>query len=174
MQKHTSHDPLTSLKTLIKEYIAKNEAIVQSQAVSLRNLENQIGQLATAISSRPQGSLSSNTKDPRREGKEHCKVINLRSGKNVDVPIDVTKKRVELNSSQEPPQNESMLQQPSHHVTGASGQATATQEGNQLINTEKEVATPVMTIYNKSNEQRLVPPEAAQQFRHPPPFLQRF
>ena len=42
-QKHTSHDPLTSLETMIKEYIAKNEAIVQSQDVSLRNLENQIG-----------------------------------------------------------------------------------------------------------------------------------
>ena len=42
----------------------KNEAILQSQAVSLRNLENQIGQLATAMSSRPQGSLSSNTENP--------------------------------------------------------------------------------------------------------------
>ena len=42
-QKHTSHDPLTSLETLIKEYIANNKAIVQSQVVSLRNLENQIG-----------------------------------------------------------------------------------------------------------------------------------
>ena len=88
------------MKTLIKEYIAKNEAIVQSQVVSLRNLENQIGQLATAMSSRTQGSLPSNTEDPRKEGKEHCKVINLRSGKNVDIPVDVTKKRLELNSSQ--------------------------------------------------------------------------
>ena len=42
-QKHTRHNPLISLETLIKEYIAKNEAIVQSQVVSLRNLENQIG-----------------------------------------------------------------------------------------------------------------------------------
>ena len=87
----------------------KNEAIVQSQAVSLRNLKNQIGQLATAMSSRSQGSLPSNTEDPRREGKEHCKVINLRSEKNVDILVDVTKKRLELNSSQEPPQDESIL-----------------------------------------------------------------
>ena len=29
-QKHISHDPFTSLETLIKEYIVKNEAIVQS------------------------------------------------------------------------------------------------------------------------------------------------
>ena len=46
-QKHISQDLITSLEVLIKEYIAKNEAIVQSQAVSLRNLENQMGQLAT-------------------------------------------------------------------------------------------------------------------------------
>ncbi|KAH9801672.1 hypothetical protein KPL71_001111 [Citrus sinensis] len=72
-QKHISQDPITSLEALIKEYIAKNEAIVQSQAVSLRNLENQMGQLATAMSSRTQGSLPSNTKDPMREGKKHYK-----------------------------------------------------------------------------------------------------
>ncbi|KAH9781063.1 RNA-directed DNA polymerase [Citrus sinensis] len=46
-----------------------------------------------AMSSRPEGSLPSNTEDPRREGKEHCKVINLISGKNVDIPVDVAKKR---------------------------------------------------------------------------------
>ena len=51
----------------------KNEVVVQSQTVTLRNLENKIGQLATALSNRPQGSLLSNTEDPRREGKEHCK-----------------------------------------------------------------------------------------------------
>ncbi|KAH9670524.1 hypothetical protein KPL70_017015 [Citrus sinensis] len=75
---------------------------------------------------------------------------------NVDVPVDVTKKGLELNSSQEPPQDESMLQQPSHQDTGASGQATATLEGNQPINAEEEVATPVVTTYNKSNDQRLL------------------
>ncbi|KAH9667508.1 hypothetical protein KPL70_021064 [Citrus sinensis] len=76
-----NNDQLSSLEALIKDYIVKNEAVVQSHAASLRNLENQIGQLATAVSNRPQGSLPSNTENPRREGKEHCKVINLRSGK---------------------------------------------------------------------------------------------
>ncbi|KAH9735112.1 hypothetical protein KPL71_017633 [Citrus sinensis] len=66
-QKKISQDPITSLETLIKEYIAKNEAIVQSQAVSLRNLENQTGQLATTMSSITQGSLPSNIEDLRRE-----------------------------------------------------------------------------------------------------------
>ena len=96
------------------------------------------------MSSRSQGSLPSNTEDLRREGNEHCKVINLRSGKNINIHVDVTKKRLELNSSQEPLQDESMLQQSSHEDTGVSGQATVTMEGNQPINVEEEVATPVV------------------------------
>lgn len=74
----------------------KNEAVVQSQAVSLRNLRNQIGQLVTTLSNKPQGSLHNNIKDLRRERKEHCKVINLRSQKGVDIPVGVLKKRVKL------------------------------------------------------------------------------
>ncbi|KAH9716271.1 hypothetical protein KPL71_021404 [Citrus sinensis] len=156
------------------EYNAKNEAIVQSQAVSLRNLENQMGQLAIAMSSRTQGSLPSNTEDLRREGKEHCKAINLRSGKNIDISVDVTNKGMKFNSSQKPPQDGSMLQQPNHQDTGYRGQVTATSEGTQPVHAEKEVATPVATTYNKPNKQSLVPLEATQQFRHPPPFPQRF
>ena len=120
-QKHINQDLITSLETLIKEYIAKNEAIVQSQAVSLRNLENQMGQLATAMSSRTQGSLPSNTEDPRRESKEHCKVISLRSGKNVDIPVEVTKNGMECNSAQKPTQKGSLLQQTPLQDTGYMG-----------------------------------------------------
>ena len=69
---------------------------------------------------------------------------------------------LEFKSSQEPLQDESMLQQPSHQDTGVSGSAAATMEGNQPINAEEEVATPMATTYNKLNEQRLVPPEATQ------------
>ncbi|KAH9802189.1 hypothetical protein KPL71_001277 [Citrus sinensis] len=154
-QKYISQDPITSLEALIKEYIAKNEAIVQSQAVSLTNLESQMGQLATAMSSRTQGSLPSNTEDPRRESKEHCKVINLRSGKNVDIPIDVTKNGMEFNSAQKPPQNGSMLQYPTHPDTGYMGQATATSEGIQPEHAEKEATTPAATTYTKTNKQSL-------------------
>ncbi|KAH9680288.1 hypothetical protein KPL71_026499 [Citrus sinensis] len=159
---------------LIKGYIAKNEAIVKSQAVSLRNLENQMGQLAIAMSSRTQGSLPSNTEDPRREGKEHCKVINLMSGKNMDIPVDVTKNRREFNSAQKLSQNRSMLQQPLLQDTGDMGQATTNAEEVQPEHAEKEVATPVVTTCTKPNKLNLISPEATQQFRHPPPFPQRF
>ncbi|KAH9769288.1 hypothetical protein KPL71_011944 [Citrus sinensis] len=153
-QKHISQDPIISLEALIKEYIAKNETIVQSQAVSLRNLKNQMGQLATSMSSRTQGSLPNNTEDPRRENKEHCKVINLRSGKNVDTPVDVTKNEMKFNSVQKPPQNGSMLQQTLHQDTGYMSQATTTAEEIQPKHAEKEVATPVATPYTKPSKQR--------------------
>ncbi|KAH9725432.1 hypothetical protein KPL70_007875 [Citrus sinensis] len=150
-QKHINQDPITSLEVLIKEYIAKNEAIVQSQAVSLRNLENQMGQLATAMSSRTQGSLPSNTEDPRRESKEHCKVISLRSEKHVDTPVKT-----------------------SHQDSDARDPATATAKEIQPDLAEKEVTIPIATTCTNLNKQRWVTPESNPQFRHPPPFPQRF
>ncbi|KAH9783362.1 hypothetical protein KPL71_009280 [Citrus sinensis] len=170
-QKHISQDPITSLEVLIKEYIAKNEAIVQSQAVSLRNLENQMGQLAIAMSSKTQGCLPSNTEDPRRESKEHCKVISLRSGKHVDTSVEVTKNGMECNSAQKPTQNGSLLQQTPHQDSDARESATATGKEIQPDLAEKEVTTPTCTNLDK---QRWVTPESNQQFRHPPPFPQRF
>ncbi|GMN19024.1 hypothetical protein TIFTF001_045118 [Ficus carica] len=77
-------DSSSSLENLIKEYIAKNDARVQSHDATLRSLENQIGQIANALNVRPQGSLPSNTEDPRREGKEHCKAILLRNGREIE------------------------------------------------------------------------------------------
>lgn len=73
----------------------------------------------------------------------------------------------------EPPQDDSILQQSNHQDTGVRSQAAATMEGNQPVHADKEVAT-LVTTYNKPNELGLVPHEATQQFRHPPPFPQRF
>ncbi|KAH9751859.1 hypothetical protein KPL71_014474 [Citrus sinensis] len=105
-QRSINNDQLSSLEALIKDYIVKNEAVVQNHAAPLRNLKNQIGQLATAVSNRPQGSLPSNTENPRREGKEHYKVINLRSGNEVDSAVSVQKRRIESNQGQEDTQVE--------------------------------------------------------------------
>ncbi|XP_062103056.1 uncharacterized protein LOC133814058 [Humulus lupulus] len=51
----------SSLENILKEYIVKNEAMIQSQAASLRNLENQVGQLANELRNRPHGTLPSDT-----------------------------------------------------------------------------------------------------------------
>ncbi|XP_062113789.1 uncharacterized protein LOC133824824 [Humulus lupulus] len=74
----------SSLENMLKEYIVKNEAMIESQAASLRNLENQVGQLANELRNRPRGTLPSDTENPRNGSKEHCKVITLRSGKELE------------------------------------------------------------------------------------------
>ena len=46
-----------------------------------------MGQMVTMLTKRPQGALPSTSKvNPRREGKEHCKAITLRSGREVATP----------------------------------------------------------------------------------------
>ncbi|XP_022151684.1 uncharacterized protein LOC111019599 [Momordica charantia] len=61
----------------------KNDITVQSQAASLRNLEMQMGQLATDLKSRPNRALSSDIKVPKRDEKEQCYALTLRSGKTL-------------------------------------------------------------------------------------------
>ncbi|XP_062114559.1 uncharacterized protein LOC133825660 [Humulus lupulus] len=58
--------------------------MIQSQEASLRNLEIQVGQLVNEMCSRHQGSLPSDTINPRQEGKEECKAITLRSVKELE------------------------------------------------------------------------------------------
>ncbi|KAM6544070.1 hypothetical protein CsatB_008517 [Cannabis sativa] len=74
----------SSLESLMRDYMAKNDAVIQSQAASLRNLEVQLGQLANDLKNRLQGTLPSDTENPRRDGKEHCKAVTLRSGKIIE------------------------------------------------------------------------------------------
>ncbi|XP_062088447.1 uncharacterized protein LOC133795008 [Humulus lupulus] len=90
----------SSLESLMRDYMAKNDVVIQSQAASLRNLEIQLGHLANDLKNRPQGSLPSDTKNPRRDGKEQCKAINLRSGKNLEVNEEETKGSKEPTSIQ--------------------------------------------------------------------------
>ncbi|KAG8480996.1 hypothetical protein CXB51_025637 [Gossypium anomalum] len=80
VQKPVQAESPNSLENLLKAYMAKNDA-------TLRNLENQVGQLATELRNRPQGALPSDTKNLRNPGKEHCKVLTLRSGKTVEPNI---------------------------------------------------------------------------------------
>ncbi|XP_062118742.1 uncharacterized protein LOC133832412 [Humulus lupulus] len=80
---HVQNTQPNSLENLMREYMAKNDAVIQSQAASLRNLKMQLDQLANEMKTRPQGSLPSDTENPRRDGKEHCKAIQLRNCKNL-------------------------------------------------------------------------------------------
>ena len=68
----------------------KNETrtSLNNQAAKLQNLEVQMGQMASLLSERQQGNLPSTLEvNPRREGKEHCKAVALRSGKTLEQSV---------------------------------------------------------------------------------------
>ncbi|KAA3461300.1 Retrovirus-related Pol polyprotein from transposon 17.6 [Gossypium australe] len=56
-------------------YMEKNDALIQSQVVTLKNLENHVGLLATELRNKPQGALSSDTKNPRNLGKNTTRLL---------------------------------------------------------------------------------------------------
>ncbi|XP_075478854.1 uncharacterized protein LOC142519711 [Primulina tabacum] len=66
------------LEQMISKFISYTETRLQNQDVSIKGLENQIGQLANMIASRDPGTLPSNTENNL---KEQVKAIKLRNGK---------------------------------------------------------------------------------------------
>ncbi|XP_075478870.1 uncharacterized protein LOC142519727 [Primulina tabacum] len=78
MYRHEPRDEKSSLEQMISKFISATETRLQNQDVSIKGLENQIGQLAKMITSREPGTLPSNTKT---NPKEQVKPIALRSGK---------------------------------------------------------------------------------------------
>ena len=60
---------------------------LQNQLAHIKNLETQLGQMATLLTERKQGSLLSTLEvNPRTKGKEQCKAITLRRGKELATP----------------------------------------------------------------------------------------
>ncbi|XP_073119970.1 uncharacterized protein [Henckelia pumila] len=71
----------SSLEQMMQKFISSTETRMKNQDASIKNLENQIGQLAKSISIRDQSTLPSDTE---KNPKEHVKAIELRSGKTVE------------------------------------------------------------------------------------------
>ncbi|XP_061361020.1 uncharacterized protein LOC133304948 [Gastrolobium bilobum] len=78
-RQHT--DTSSMLEGMMKDYMTRSDAIIHNQAASIKNLETQVGQLAEALRSRPQGTLPSNTEVLKKNGAEQVNAISLRSGK---------------------------------------------------------------------------------------------
>ena len=71
------------------ENIKRQEAVQKEQQAAIRNLENQMGQMAKQLSERDPGTLPSDTHIPRIEDPS---AITTRSGKvlpAVEVPVEV-------------------------------------------------------------------------------------
>ncbi|PIN26668.1 DNA-directed DNA polymerase [Handroanthus impetiginosus] len=73
--------PMQEKKPSLEETLIQ---FMASTATNLKMMETQIGQLANAINSRPQGSLSSNTEpNPRQDGKAQYQAVTLRNGREL-------------------------------------------------------------------------------------------
>ncbi|XP_038889254.1 uncharacterized protein LOC120079150 [Benincasa hispida] len=72
------------LDRIAKHNMEWNDALLKSQASSIRNLEIQVGQIASELKNRPPKVLPSNTETPGNSNrKEQCHAVTLRSGKSL-------------------------------------------------------------------------------------------
>ncbi|XP_062114164.1 uncharacterized protein LOC133825202 [Humulus lupulus] len=127
--------------------MAKNDAMIQSQAASLRNLEIQLGQLANELRNRQQGTLPSDTENPRKDCKEHCKAVTLRSGKNLELTEENCNRNSEPTSIQ-----------------------SSVDKGDKAVKSKNLIADPEAIA-------AAIPPQNATEKpkrKPPPPFPQRF
>lgn len=79
---HMRTFPQPKKKLTIEEMMLQ---VMTSQAATLKNLENQMGQISSALSSHPLGGPSDTESNPKGVGREYCNVVTLRSGKQVEV-----------------------------------------------------------------------------------------
>ncbi|KAL5577484.1 hypothetical protein UlMin_019183 [Ulmus minor] len=70
----------TDLEGILGKFIEESRTNFRNQEAINRDIQNQLGQLSKQIAERSQGSLPSDTINP----KEHAKAITLRSGKEVE------------------------------------------------------------------------------------------
>ena len=83
LQMLTSHNDFMNET---RENMQNQATQLNNQAAQLRNLEVQMGQMANLLVERQRGSLPSNSEvKPRGEGKEYCKAITLRSGRELEI-----------------------------------------------------------------------------------------
>ena len=69
------------------QFMNDTKTTLSNQSTQIRNIEVQLKQMASRMNERQQGLLPSSSEvNPRREGKEHCKAVTLRSGKELEPP----------------------------------------------------------------------------------------
>ena len=74
-------------QTLLQSHgstLQQHTTLLQNQGASIRNLETRMRQITSSLNTRPYGTLPANTQpNPRTDRMEHCKMITLRSGKEL-------------------------------------------------------------------------------------------
>ncbi|KAL4281894.1 hypothetical protein GQ457_03G020300 [Hibiscus cannabinus] len=102
-----------------------------SHGSSLRALENQVGQIAQALQARPHGSLPRDTEVTRRNGKEECSALTLRSGTPINKNVQP---RGDENTEASPVirQEESEMQEEAREEEDAAARPVPIQETEEV------------------------------------------
>lgn len=138
------------LENILKSFIQETKQQFIAQGVSIKNLENQVGQIATAVSARNMGTLPSSTETPstsREKNVETCKAVKLRSGKEYEGII-----------------TEPEEVSPEHFASGKSTENTFAQSEAEKV---PDLGKRDSVAAGPQKEKKLV------QERPPPPFPQR-
>ena len=83
----------TDLEELLRNFISASKTKLKNQKAFIRNLENQVRQLANQMSEKTQGALPSNTE---RNPREHINAITLRCGRELERVMGRKKKKRKL------------------------------------------------------------------------------
>ncbi|XP_062112485.1 uncharacterized protein LOC133823645 [Humulus lupulus] len=122
---------------VLKQFMAETRS-------SIRNLETQMGQLATPMANRAQGNLPSTTEvNP----KENCKAITLRSGKNYEGPSE--KQPVEEVGQDQ--QAQAPAQEEKKHSEKKATEGIPTKETLPSISIEHHIKIPYPQRLRKNN-----------------------
>ncbi|XP_061354022.1 uncharacterized protein LOC133298711 [Gastrolobium bilobum] len=79
-------DNSDALESMLKDFMARSDALIQDQTALIKNLETQMGQLVEAVRDISYESLPNNIEDPRSIGYEQIKTVALKNEKAVDRP----------------------------------------------------------------------------------------
>ncbi|KAK8515209.1 hypothetical protein V6N12_019257 [Hibiscus sabdariffa] len=80
----TSHN--NSMEAMMQEFISSTKTLLHDHSTTIK--KNQVGQIAQALQVRPQGSLPSDTEVTKRNGKEQCSALTLRSGTTINKNVE--------------------------------------------------------------------------------------
>ncbi|XP_061375337.1 uncharacterized protein LOC133317489 [Gastrolobium bilobum] len=73
-------DTSNTLESMLKDFMARSDALIQNQTASIKNLKTQMGQLAEAIKIKQYDTLPRSTEYPGRNEEEHIKAIEIKNG----------------------------------------------------------------------------------------------
>ncbi|KAK9043644.1 hypothetical protein V6N11_071979 [Hibiscus sabdariffa] len=123
------HDHLTTIKSQ-GNLLQTQGALLQSHDSSLRALQNQVGQIAQALQVRPQGSLPSDTEVTKRNGKDQCSALTLRSGTTINKNVEFGEEE-NTEASSFSKQKESEVQEEAQEEEGREEVLTTNPSGGQ-------------------------------------------